>query len=469
MRTRIVGAVSALAALATVAILTTGGDAPYKVRLYLSNASGLKSGSPVIVGGVTAGSVAVKLDDRDRIVADLKLDNGVGPVGKDASAAITATNFLGQKRVELTLGDTRDPAPSGAVLPAANVTTPTDLDQVLAVLDSDTRTRTMILLNEAGGAVFGRQVDIRSLLKDFPIGLSDAAGALHKLGADNRSLRDVVAHTGRFVAQVTAQRAALTRTVATVGQTAKLVATRRAELQTTLSRAPGTLRTLQRFLTQLDATARPLGPAARAIQQAAGPLSDTLAQVKPFTNAANPTLAEATAVAPVLTSLANRATPVLRRAAPVAGDLAVTSRALPPVADTLDHSADNVIAILENWSRAIQFRDGLGHVFRGEATVSAELLNSMLRRLLPATTGRGGKPADPKAPAKPGLLKQLVTPAKPPVSNAAPAAAPVPAKPLDALASAVEKTLSGLVPPPKQGDPGDGTSGKSLLDYLLRP
>lgn len=62
----------------------------------------------------------------DRIVADLKLDNGVGPVGKNATAAITATNFLGQKRVELSLGDTRNPARSGAVVPAANVTTPTD-------------------------------------------------------------------------------------------------------------------------------------------------------------------------------------------------------------------------------------------------------------------------------------------------------------------------------------------------------
>ena len=73
--------------------------------------------------------------------------------------AVAAQNFLGQKRVQLDPGDAATPAPSGYEVPAENVTTPTDLDQVLNVLDADTRTRAMVLLNEAGAAVLGRRVD----------------------------------------------------------------------------------------------------------------------------------------------------------------------------------------------------------------------------------------------------------------------------------------------------------------------
>ena len=65
------------------------------------------------IGGVKAGTVSVRLGDGEKVVADLELDREHAPVGRDASAAITAVNFLGRKRVELDKGRVADPAPSG--------------------------------------------------------------------------------------------------------------------------------------------------------------------------------------------------------------------------------------------------------------------------------------------------------------------------------------------------------------------
>jgi len=458
IRRLLLGAVALVAVLVAI-IVGTGGDDAYELRVPLENASGLKSGSAVVISGVTHGKVELELGDDDRIIAKLLLDREVAPIGRDARVAVTAANFLGQKRVELSKGDTSRPAPDGFVVPASQVTTPTDLDQVLSVLDADTRTRATILLNELGVAAAGRRFDIGELVRQFPRGFVDATAVLHQVKSDNHSLRDLLQHSDGFVAEATARRRDLVRMIDVLGQSAKSASAKRAQLRVTLARAPGTLRTLQGFLADVESTTKPLAPAADAIADAAPPLADTLGEVEPFTAAARPTLGEVSAVAPKLTVLGDNATPVLRRSLPMASSLATLGGDLTPVSRTLDNSADNIIAVLENWSRAIQFRDGLGHVFRGEAGYSTDLITSMIDRLVrPVDRKRGAKgkrrgPQAPKPSAPTPVTPQLTTPKLPdPVK-----------KTLDALPE-VGKAVDGVLGGTQQQLP-DG----HLLDFLLGP
>jgi phospholipid/cholesterol/gamma-HCH transport system substrate-binding protein len=374
-------ALGAAAAAVIVAVALGGGGNPYRIRVLLADAGGLRQGSRVTVGGVPAGTVSLHLGDHDRVIADLSVDSSQAPVGKDASVAIAAVNFLGQKQVALSRGNPAEPAPSGYVLPASHVTTSTDLDQVLGVLDASTRARLAILINEAGTALTGRRADLSQILGQLPPSLTDATALLGRLVSDNHTLAHVVATSGQFVSAIAPQRQSLSRTIDVVGQTAVTVAGRRAQLRETLAQAPGTLRTLQSFLHELQATTVPLGPAARDISTTAPYLSSALAQLDPFRRAADPTLRRAITVAPELTRLALGATPVLRRANPVASSLSTLSTALTPVTGTLNHSVDNILAIVENWSRAIQLRDGLSHVFRGEASITTDTLVSLVDRL----------------------------------------------------------------------------------------
>lgn len=446
---------TALAALVVVAaavgfVALGGGDEPYRVSVPVANASGLNDGSAVKIGGLDRGVVKVRIDGHDRVILDLELHDDVGPVGKDAQVAIVAANFLGLKRVELKPGDAAgDPAPSGYTLSARQVTTPTDLDQVLGVFDADTRTRAKILLTAAGEAVVGRKVDINVLLKELPLGMEQAAPALAELETTDATMDDLLTRSDRFIAQAARERRELTRLVDTVGSATETVADRREALRSALAKAPGTLSTLRGFLADLEATTTDLGPAAREIRTAAPALADTLGRVEAFRRAAAPTLASATAAAPSLSRLAKGVTPVLRRARPTLTGLSSLAKDLPPVTTALDNSADNVIAILENWSRAIQFRDGLGHVFRGEASFSPDLILSMVDRLSqPTRRRRAPKPAAPKP-----LLPQL---------PAAPATGPRPALPAVKLPAKVQEVLDTV---------GRGTQQTvtGLLDYLLQP
>jgi ABC-type transporter Mla subunit MlaD len=461
-------------ALVVVAGVIAFGDDPYRVSVPLENASGLRDGAAVKVSGLDRGTVKVRIDDRDRVILDLELDDEVGAVGKDAKVAIVAANFLGIKRVELNPGDVSDPAPDGHMLSPRQVTTPTDLDQVLSVFDADTRTRAKILLNEAGAAVVGRKVDVATLLKELPVGMEQAGPVLQELATNDATMKDLVERSDRFVADITSERRTLTQLLDTVGKTAETVSARRAELRETLARAPGTLRALRGFLGDLEAATVDLGPAAREITAAAPALAETLGEVEGFRKAAAPTLRTGTRVAPQLTRLATRSTPVLRRARTTVGSARTLATALPPVTDTLDKSSDNIIAVLENWSRAIQFRDQLGHVFRGEASVSPDLILTMVDRLAANQKRKAPARKAPKAPARAEAPSTpAATPARPPavrlpkVPNLKETLDALPVKPtVDDVTEALEGLLGGLA-----GDKGgDGRApDNDLLDFLLAP
>ncbi|WP_320671857.1 MlaD family protein [Patulibacter defluvii] len=395
-----------LALVAAVAAVASGGDGDdggYRLRLPLENAAGLRDGSQVVSGGVPVGTVALKLGRDDRVEAELRLERRAAPVAKDVQVAIAAVNLLGQKRVELLRGDGGDPAPSGYVVPARNIAVSTDLDQVLATLDDDTRTRLSVLINEAGAALGGRREAFSQVIGELPGSLVSAKRLLGELVGDNRVLADLVTRSDRVVGALAGERQALSRVVDVAGRAAESVEQRRAGLQRSLAAAPATLDQLRRFLAELRATTGPLGPAARDITAVAPDLQATLDRVEGFRRSADPALRRAREVAPDLTRLGDRATPVLTRAMPTLKSLATVSAALTPVSDTLLHSANNLVATVENWARAIQFRDGLSHVFRGEASVTLNTLTSVLDRFgalaAKQTGGSTAVPLDQELPA----------------------------------------------------------------------
>lgn len=472
-RVTILGGLLGAALLAVLAITITGGsDGTYHLKMRLASAGGLRDGSAVSMGGVRVGKVRLTLDKQDHVVVDAQIDKGKGPVPKDASIGISAVNFLGQKQISIIGGDKGDPAPSGYEIPASRVTVSTDLDQVLDTLDSDTRTRLTILLDEAGAAVVGRKWDIRQFADQVPPGLADLRALVHGVVTDNTSLAELLRSSDRFIAQATAKRADLNKMVDTLGATTETVAARRAALRAALAKAPGTLATLQRFLADLRSTTVPLGPAARQLTDAGPALQQTLAQLDPFRKAADPALSTATRLAPTLSRLGTQATPVVVRAQPTVKSLANLSQALPPLTDAVDHSADNLVAVLENWSRAIQLRDGVSHVFRGEATFSPDLLASVLDRLVKPAAA-----AQKKSGAKPAPASGVHVP-KVDVPHLTAPAAKLPdvlkktlgdtGKGVKQATQDLQRILGSVTTAPKAGSTGaPSSSAAGLLDFLL--
>src|SRR5206468_3884788 len=109
----------ALAAAAAAGVVLVGGTDAYRVRAEFRDASGLRSGSQVKVGGVVVGQVAgIAITGRDTARATLALDRRrVGAIGAGARAEIRPLNLLGEKFVDLRPGDQAHPAPDGSAIP----------------------------------------------------------------------------------------------------------------------------------------------------------------------------------------------------------------------------------------------------------------------------------------------------------------------------------------------------------------
>jgi phospholipid/cholesterol/gamma-HCH transport system substrate-binding protein len=448
-----------------VAFIAVGGrgDDGYEVVVQMDDALGLRDGSKVVTGGVEIGRVDVELGEGDQVKATLKIDDEHAPIGRGAKAFVTSVNLLGQKNLELDPGDKTSPMPSGGVIPARRVTPSTDLDQVLNVLDDNTRARLTVMVNEAGSAFAGRRLDVASFLRELPSSLTQGTAMLDRLVADGRTLGSLVRKSDTFVARLARERRSLADLLDAAGRGAETAATKRAELRTTLQRLPGTLASARAFLADLRDTTVPLGPAARQLSATARPLSQTLEALTPFTRAATPALAQARAVAPRLTRLADGATPVLRRTRPRLEQLAEFSSALVPVTNTLDKSADNIVATVANWAHAIQFRDSLSHVFRAEVSVSPASLNYFVDRLKPPAEKRrasrksGSRPRPSTKPSAPSI-PALPRPRLPDAVGKLP----------DAVKKALGDVVKGLsdATNPKDARP---KPAEHLLDFLLHP
>jgi phospholipid/cholesterol/gamma-HCH transport system substrate-binding protein len=387
-------ALGAVVVAVILAIVLSGGSSHYKLTTVVDDTGGLRDGSPVVIGGVSVGTVSLSEDMPTRKVrVEMDIQPKYAPVDRNATVAVVAQNLLGKKEAELVPGGGHSrPAPSGFEIPSSRVTFQASLDQVLDVLDAPTRARLAVFINEAGAAVTGRRADFNKLLRELAPALGNGTTLLSQLDQDNRVLENLLSTSDRFVAQVTHRRHGLERLVDQLGQTATTVATKQADLRQTLSGAPGALQTLSRFLGELRSATVPLDPAVKKVSAATPPLETVLDRIGPFRKAAMPALHSATRVAPSLTRLADRVTPILHQAVPTLHQVSETAtQRLPGVASTLNGSIDNIVSVLENWARAIQFHDGLSHIFRGEASIAPNLLNSAIRRLQHGSTA--GQPA----------------------------------------------------------------------------
>jgi phospholipid/cholesterol/gamma-HCH transport system substrate-binding protein len=463
-----------LVAGAAAAIVLLGrGEDMYRVRAEFKDAGGLRTNSNVRIEGVPVGKVAsLEVTDEDSALATLEIDPSAGPVGRGARAHVRAANILGEKYVDLDAGDTRRPAPSGARIPPERTDAPVELDDLLNVLDPDTRSLLSVLINESGIALSGRGADFNRMLAELPPALDQTETLLAEFSADNRALGRLVEKGDRFLASLARERAGLGRFVERAAGAFSTTASRHAELRETVRQAPATVSQLRGSLARLDETGTALGPSAVALRASARPLTAFLRELPPFTTAAVPTLRRADKVAPRLVRLGRRATPVLRRLRPAASELSRFAAIFDPASATLDAMIDDTLAVTEGWARAVQPRDAASHLFRNQNNLNPESVAALVERYIRPSAARGrreSRSGKTRAPRRgggaaggrsdrrqgppelrlPGLLRDLDVLAPDELREAVPDVA--------------ERIPDSIWPP--RGDAGP----ELLLDFLLGP
>jgi ABC-type transporter Mla subunit MlaD len=425
-------------------------------------------------------------------------------VGQGATASIVAANLLGEKYVSLQPGNRNAPMPSGSTLPESATTLPTDLDQIINVLDTPTRADLAVLLDEAGLAVAGRESDVSAILRQFPLSLTAATKLLTTMVQDNHTLGDLVANTNGFITRVNAQSGDLKRVISAGAGAVTTLALKAQQLQQTLVGFPGVERTFTNTFVEGRNAIAPLVPATRQLITIAPELDTLLRAVGPFTRAAVPTLNRAAAVSPVLETLANKATPIVAQAVPTLASLQQVAALAQPLSAWLGLSSQDLFNIFAGWDRAIQFRDGLSHIFNGDVYLSPgvvlnaantgaspaarrqnllDIVNPDILKTLGlvkaaararAAQARTGVPATQPATGRKGgelggLLSSLL-PTAAPASPTAPSTAASSATTTATTTTTTTTTTSAAAAPPAAGSPSSGSSGAQgapLLQHLL--
>jgi phospholipid/cholesterol/gamma-HCH transport system substrate-binding protein len=463
-------------------VMLFGPSGPYTVKAEFQDSGGITHNSDVKIGGVPAGTITdLELTKRDTAVITMKLDEGY-PIGSGAVANSRPVNLLGEKYIELLPGDMRHKQKSGVLIPESRTSRPTELDDMLNILQPDVRARMRILINEAGIALAGRGANFNDLLDKLPPALDQTEKVVADFSRDNGRLKSAVVQSDRVLASFTRKNEDLQKLVDSAAGTLRITADKRRQIAATLQQAPSTVRQLQSTLADLGGTATQLEPMARQVRATAPQLARTLRDVPDFTKDASPALSAASKAAPALTSLGRRATAPVQRLEPTLGQLDEFAGRLAPVTDVADKDKGliRLLNVLETWSRVVNRQDGLGHTFGTQATVDRTLITGAVQKYLDLSKGnrrsKGKRKAAPKATPAPAPRTRSPQSEKPKVALPKLPKLKLPPVPkvklnqdlkktLDQVGGGVDKALDGLTGQ-QRSDGQKGATGK-LLDYLM--
>jgi phospholipid/cholesterol/gamma-HCH transport system substrate-binding protein len=155
--------------------------------------------------------------------------------------------------------------PSGGMIPAGETTSPTQSDDLLDSLDTDTRTWFTSLITELNNGTKGRGQDLRELLMT----LGPTSRQLRQIGdllaGRRQELATLVHNLGTLTKATSVKDAQITQVVNAGNQTIQAIAGQDGALRSSIASLPGTLGTVRSTLLDLTNFSDKLGPTATAL------------------------------------------------------------------------------------------------------------------------------------------------------------------------------------------------------------
>jgi phospholipid/cholesterol/gamma-HCH transport system substrate-binding protein len=250
---------------------------PYQLKARFENAPPIQKGQAVRIAGVDVGRVS-GVDpvggDSPAVTVTMKLDDDALPIHRDAEIKVRPRIFF-EGNLFFDLGPGTPSAgemEDGGTIPASQTSAPVQIDQVLGVLQADTRDDLRKLLAGYGGALNGepqpgededqgpdtRGETAGQALNDSLEYSADAlrGGAIvtqATLGSEARDLSRLIAGQQRVFAALSANEAQLKNLVSNFNVTMRALATEEANLRQTIRLLPRVLDAANPALDALNA------------------------------------------------------------------------------------------------------------------------------------------------------------------------------------------------------------------------
>jgi phospholipid/cholesterol/gamma-HCH transport system substrate-binding protein len=180
--------------------------------------------------------------------------------------------------------------PEGGTIPIQNTAPDVNLDEVLSVLDSDTRTYLQILVN-SGGEAFGTKgysADLRKTFKRFEPTNRDLAKITGLLSARRKNLGRVIHNYSQLTSELGKRDVQLAQLVGSANANFRALASQDSNIRASLRELPPTLTTARTALQKADTFAKVLGPTLQSLRPAARELGPALAATRPFLRITTP-------------------------------------------------------------------------------------------------------------------------------------------------------------------------------------
>jgi phospholipid/cholesterol/gamma-HCH transport system substrate-binding protein len=287
-------------------------EEPFVVWVELSNAQAVTpgQGQTVRVSGMRVGDIGeVKLKE-GRALVRLDLDQEYKDlVHRDATALLRPRTGLKDMFVALDPGSPNEPLLEENDTIRINATaTDVNPDQILSVLDHDTRDYLKLLINGAGKGLEGRGNDLRQVFVRLGPIHRDVAELNELVATRRKNLRRLIHNYSGTVQRLGKEDRALTDLVRNNSEVFDKLAREDTQISTAVSRLPSTLRQTERTLLKVDELGRVAGPAFEALRPAVRRIPAANAQLRPLAEEIEPVLRK-------------KIRPFVREARPVVRDL----------------------------------------------------------------------------------------------------------------------------------------------------
>jgi len=298
-------------------------DKPFEVWVEAQNARGVTpgQGQTVRVAGTRVGDVGeVKLVEGKALIRmdlDQKYDD---LVRQDATILLRPRTGLKDMFLALDPGTPTAPAvEEGDTVSSANTQPDVNADEILAGLDTDTRSYLKLLINGAGKGLDGRSDDLRQVFARLGPIHRDLDELNSEVVKRRRNLARLITNYGSTVSRLGKEDDALSALVRDSDQVFDRLAREDARISEAVSRLPSALDQTARTLGKVNTLGRVAKPAFRALRPAVSRIDEANSELRPLAETAEPILRKS------VRPLVRRARPYIRNLQPAARNLGTAS------------------------------------------------------------------------------------------------------------------------------------------------
>ena len=292
----------AIAGVAVVLLLMSGGEEQYEVTAEFDNASQLVKGNEVVVGGLAAGSVKeIELGPDGQALVTFTVSEDYAPLRRGTTATVRSYSLSGiaNRQVQLTLppdSQAGDSIPSGGTLAQSETVSEVDLDQVFNTLDPET-------VKDFKHVIQGFEISYDGVGPQANKGfrylnpfLSTSRRLFSELTFDERSLERLIVDADQLSGALAARSPDIEALVGNLNLMMNAIGRQKTSLAEAVAKLPNFMRQANTTFVNLRAALDDVDPLVDASKPAAKKLQPFFAELRAATADAVPTIRDLDAI-----------------------------------------------------------------------------------------------------------------------------------------------------------------------------